>query len=76
MPERPILRPSAWSARPLVPPRTRPSSAKSTNWSAPNAQATAEEGAVLAREMGFDASPLVSRSDRNVWRVILDVGAG
>jgi nucleotide-binding universal stress UspA family protein len=40
-----------------------------------NAQATAEEGAVPAREVGFDASPLVARSDRNVWRVILDVGA-
>lgn len=40
-----------------------------------NARATAEEGAALAREVGFDANPLVARSDRNVWRAILDLGA-
>jgi len=39
------------------------------------AQASAEEGAALARGAGFDASPLVVRSDRNVWRAILDLGA-
>ena len=36
---------------------------------------SAEEGAALAREVGFDASPLVARSDRNVWRAILDLAA-
>ena len=40
-----------------------------------NARATAVEGAALAREVGFDASPLVARSDRNVWRAILDLSA-
>jgi nucleotide-binding universal stress UspA family protein len=40
-----------------------------------NARASAEQGAALAREVGFDASPLVARSDRNVWRAILDLGA-
>jgi len=40
-----------------------------------NARSSAEEGAALAREVGFDASPLVARSDRNVWRAILDLGA-
>jgi nucleotide-binding universal stress UspA family protein len=40
-----------------------------------NARASAEEGVALAREAGFDASPLVARSDRNVWRTILDLGA-
>ena len=25
--------------------------------------------------MGFDASPLMARSDRRVWRAILDLGA-
>ena len=40
-----------------------------------NARASAEQGADLAREVGFDASPLVARSDRNVWRAILDLGA-
>jgi nucleotide-binding universal stress UspA family protein len=40
-----------------------------------NARASAEEGAALAREVGFDASPLVVRSDRNIWRGILDLGA-
>ena len=41
-----------------------------------NARATAEEGAALARQAGFDASPLVVRSsDRNVWHAILDLGA-
>jgi nucleotide-binding universal stress UspA family protein len=40
-----------------------------------NARATAEQGAALAREVGFDASPLVARSDRNIWRAILDLGA-
>jgi nucleotide-binding universal stress UspA family protein len=40
-----------------------------------NARASAEEGAALAREVGFDASPLVARSDRNIWRAILDLGA-
>ncbi len=41
-----------------------------------NARASAEQGAALAREVGFDASPLVVRSsDRNVWRAILDLGA-
>ncbi len=41
-----------------------------------NARASAEQGAALAREAGFDASPLVVRSsDRNVWRAILDLGA-
>jgi nucleotide-binding universal stress UspA family protein len=39
-----------------------------------NARAFAEEGAALAREVGFDASPLVARSDRNAWRAILDLG--
>ena len=39
-----------------------------------NARSSAEEGAALAREAGFDASPLVARSDRNVWRAILDLG--
>jgi nucleotide-binding universal stress UspA family protein len=39
-----------------------------------NARASAEEGVALAREAGFDASPLVARSDRNVWRTILDLG--
>ena len=39
------------------------------------ARASAEEGAALAREVGFDASPLVARSDRNVWRAILDLSA-
>jgi nucleotide-binding universal stress UspA family protein len=39
-----------------------------------SARATAEEGAALARELGFDASPLVARS-RNVWRAILDLAA-
>jgi nucleotide-binding universal stress UspA family protein len=38
------------------------------------ARATAEEGVALAREVGFDASPLVARS-RNVWRAILDLSA-
>jgi nucleotide-binding universal stress UspA family protein len=37
------------------------------------ARASAEEGATLAREVGFDASPLVKRS-ANVWRAILDLG--
>jgi nucleotide-binding universal stress UspA family protein len=40
-----------------------------------NAQASAAEGAALAREVGFDASPVVGRSDRNVWRAILDLAA-
>ena len=40
-----------------------------------NARSSAEEGAALAREVGFDAGPLVARSDRNVWRAILDLGA-
>jgi nucleotide-binding universal stress UspA family protein len=40
-----------------------------------NARATAEQGAALAREVGFDASPFVARSDRNIWRAILDLGA-
>jgi nucleotide-binding universal stress UspA family protein len=40
-----------------------------------NAQASAAEGAALAREVGFDATPLVARSDRNVWRAILDLAA-
>jgi nucleotide-binding universal stress UspA family protein len=40
-----------------------------------NARATAAEGAALAREVGFDATPLVARSDRNVWRAILDLSA-
>jgi nucleotide-binding universal stress UspA family protein len=40
-----------------------------------NARASADQGAALAREVGFDASPLVARSDRNVWRAILDLGA-
>ena len=40
-----------------------------------NARSSAEEGAALARQVGFDASPLVARSDRNVWRAILDLGA-
>jgi nucleotide-binding universal stress UspA family protein len=40
-----------------------------------NARAAAEQGAALAREVGFDASPLVARSDRSVWRAILDLGA-
>jgi nucleotide-binding universal stress UspA family protein len=40
-----------------------------------NARASAAEGAALAREVGFDATPLVARSDRNVWRAILDLGA-
>jgi nucleotide-binding universal stress UspA family protein len=40
-----------------------------------NARASAEQGAALAREVGFDASPLVVRSDRNVWRAILDLSA-
>jgi nucleotide-binding universal stress UspA family protein len=41
-----------------------------------NARASAEQGAALAREVGFDASPLVARSsDLNVWRAILDLGA-
>jgi nucleotide-binding universal stress UspA family protein len=39
-----------------------------------SARATAEEGVALAREVGFDARPLVARS-RNVWRAILDLGA-
>jgi nucleotide-binding universal stress UspA family protein len=39
-----------------------------------SARATAEQGAALARELGFDASPLVARS-RNVWRAILDLAA-
>jgi nucleotide-binding universal stress UspA family protein len=40
-----------------------------------NARASAEQGAALAREVGFDASPVVARSDRNVWRAILDLAA-
>jgi nucleotide-binding universal stress UspA family protein len=40
-----------------------------------NAQASAAEGAALAREVGFDATPVVGRSDRNVWRRILDLAA-
>ena len=32
------------------------------------ARASAEEGAALARAVGFDASPLVVRSDRIAWR--------
>jgi len=40
-----------------------------------NARASSERGADLARAVGFDASPLVARSDRNVWRAILDLGA-
>jgi nucleotide-binding universal stress UspA family protein len=40
-----------------------------------NARSSAEEGAALARGVGFEASPLVARSDRNVWRAILDLGA-
>jgi nucleotide-binding universal stress UspA family protein len=40
-----------------------------------NARAVAEQGAALARDVGFDASPLVARSDRSVWRAILDLGA-
>jgi nucleotide-binding universal stress UspA family protein len=39
-----------------------------------SARSTAEQGAALARELGFDASPLVARS-RNVWRAILDLAA-
>jgi nucleotide-binding universal stress UspA family protein len=39
-----------------------------------NARAAAEQGAALARHVGFDASPLVARSDRSVWRAILDLG--
>jgi nucleotide-binding universal stress UspA family protein len=39
------------------------------------ARASAEQGAALAREAGFDASSLVARSDRNVWRAILDLSA-
>jgi nucleotide-binding universal stress UspA family protein len=39
-----------------------------------SARATAEQGAALAREVGFDASPLVARSG-NVWRTILDLAA-
>jgi nucleotide-binding universal stress UspA family protein len=39
-----------------------------------NARASAEQGAALAREAGFDASPLVARS-ASVWRAILDLGA-
>jgi nucleotide-binding universal stress UspA family protein len=39
------------------------------------AQASAEEGAALARAVGFDTRPLIVRSDRNVWRAILDLGA-
>jgi nucleotide-binding universal stress UspA family protein len=38
-----------------------------------NARATAEQGAALARELGFDARPLVARS-QNAWRAILDLG--
>jgi nucleotide-binding universal stress UspA family protein len=40
-----------------------------------NARSSAEEGTALAREVGFDPSPLVARSDRNIWRAILDLGA-
>jgi nucleotide-binding universal stress UspA family protein len=40
-----------------------------------NARASAEQGAALAREVGFDARPVVARSDRNVWRAILDLAA-
>ena len=40
-----------------------------------NARASAEQGAALAREAGFDARQLVARSDRSVWRAILDLGA-
>jgi nucleotide-binding universal stress UspA family protein len=41
-----------------------------------NARTTAEEGAALARQAGFDANPLIVRSsDRNVWHAILDLGA-
>ena len=40
-----------------------------------NARAAAEQGAALARDVGFDAGPLVARSDRSVWRAILDLGA-
>ena len=40
-----------------------------------NARAAAEQGAALARDVGFDASPLVARSDRSVWRAILDLAA-
>jgi nucleotide-binding universal stress UspA family protein len=40
-----------------------------------NARSSAEEGAALAREVGFDASALVARSDRNIWRAILDLAA-
>jgi nucleotide-binding universal stress UspA family protein len=39
-----------------------------------NARATAAEGAALAREAGFDATPLAARSG-NVWRAILDLAA-
>jgi nucleotide-binding universal stress UspA family protein len=39
-----------------------------------NARASAEQGAALAREVGFDATPLVARS-ANVWGAILDLGA-
>ena len=38
-----------------------------------NAQASAEEGAALARKAGFDSTALAVRSSRNVWRAILDV---
>jgi nucleotide-binding universal stress UspA family protein len=40
-----------------------------------NARASAEQGAALAREAGFDARPVVARSDRNMWRAILDLAA-
>jgi nucleotide-binding universal stress UspA family protein len=39
-----------------------------------SARATAEQGAALARDAGFDATPLIARS-RNVWRAILDLAA-
>jgi nucleotide-binding universal stress UspA family protein len=39
-----------------------------------DARATAEQGAALAREVGFDGSPLAARSG-NVWRAILDLAA-
>jgi hypothetical protein len=40
-----------------------------------NARAATEQGAALARHVGFDASPLAARSDRSVWRAIPDLGA-
>jgi nucleotide-binding universal stress UspA family protein len=40
---------------------------------ADEAATVAEQGAKLAREAGFDASPVVERADDTIWRALVDL---